>query len=49
MKILIINRIMSAKKTTLPCLRYQDRKIVKTEIENIYKLFTNISIKASRN
>ena len=43
--IVIIKRIMSEKKTTLPSLRNQDWETVKVETEKINKLLTCISTK----
>ena len=41
-KVDLIKKIMTEKKTALPSLRSQDRKKVKVEIEKINKLFTII-------
>ena len=42
MNVDIIKRIMSEEKTTLPSLRNQERRIVKSETEKINDLLTNI-------
>ena len=43
MNIVIMKRIMSKKKTTLPSLSNQDWKTVKAETEKVNKLLTNVS------